>query len=179
MAQIFAGTYPHLTQAVVLAAGPHYESFFQVAPIVDSVLQIAEKICSAPKEFTTKEEVIRYNHERYPTLPEEMIRHRVQYNFRRLPNGKFGPKYNPLRVAQGLTHIPDDLTRYAREITCPMAFVIGKSSTQITRSNAEKVASCYQKTKVNIYEVEAGNIFQVENPSALARVIKEFVKLFL
>jgi pimeloyl-ACP methyl ester carboxylesterase len=177
VAQIFAATYPRLTQAVVLAAGPHYESFFQVAPIVDSVLQNAERMRSAPREFDTEEEVVRYNQERYPALSGEAISHRVQYNFRRLPDGKYGPKYDPLRVAQGLAHIPDDLTRYARTVTCPVAFVIGNRSTQITRPEAEKVAVCYQETKVNIYEVEAGNVLQVENPGALAQSIREFVDL--
>lgn len=176
VAQIFAGTYPPLARAIVLVAGPHYESFFQVPSIVDSVLQNAERMRSAPREFETEESVFRYNHERYPALSEEAIRHRIRYNFRRLPDGKFVPKYDPLRVAQGLTHIPDDLTGYAQKVTCPVAFVRGSRSTQLTRSQAEEVAACYEKTKVHFYEVDAGNVLQMENPEGLARAIREFTE---
>lgn len=178
VAQIFAGTYPQLTQAVILVAGPHYESFFQVPAIVDGVLQTAEKMRSSPREFETEEEAIRYNQGRYPSLSEEAIRHRVQYNFERLPDGRFGPKYDPLRVAQGLAHIPDDLTRYAQRVTCPVAFVLASQSTQLNRSQADEVAACYQKTKVHFYEVEAKRVIQVENPDALAQAIKEFTETF-
>jgi pimeloyl-ACP methyl ester carboxylesterase len=132
---------------------------------------------SAPREFDTEEEVMRYNHGRYPALSEEAIRHRVQYNFQRLPSGKYTPKYDPLRVAQGLTHIPDDLTRYAQKVTCPVAFIIGSRSTQLTRSQAEEVAACYKETKVHMYEVDAGNVLQVENPGGLVQAIKEFTDL--
>lgn len=175
VAQIFAGKYPAMTQALILVGGPHYESFFQEASIVDSVLQMAEKMRSSPREFDTEEDAVRYNQERYPFVPEEAIRHRVRYGFQHLPNGKYGPRYDPLRVAQGLTHIPDDLTRYASEIGCPVAFMLGGRAPESARAEIKKVAACYEKTSVRFYEVDAVKVLQVENPAGLARAIKEFI----
>ena len=130
---------------------------------------------SSPREFDTREAALRYNHERYPALSEGAIEHRVEHNYHPLPNGTFGPRYDPLRVAQGLTHIPDDLTQYAREVTCPVAFMVGTRSTQLNRAQSERVAGCYKKTQVHTYDVEAGNVVQMENPQALAMTIKEFL----
>ena len=177
VAQIFAGIHPHRTGALVLVAGPHYESFFQQASIVDTVLQGAERMRSSPREFETEEDAVRYNQERYPELPQEAIEHRVEHNYHRLPNGKFRPRYDPLRVAQGLTHIPDNLSRYAGEVTCPVAFIVGTRSTQLNRAQADKVAGCYVKTEVQMYDVDAGNLLQMENPEGLAIAIKEFLSV--
>jgi 2-(acetamidomethylene)succinate hydrolase len=175
VAQIFASKNPEMTQALILVGGPHYESFFQEASIVDSVLQGAEKMRSSPVEFDTEEDAVHYNRERYPFVPEEAIRHRVQYGFRRLPNGKYGPRYDPLRVAQGLAHIPDDLTGYAREISCPVAFVLGGRAPESARAGIDKVAACYEKTSVQFYEADAVRVLQAEDPAGLAKAIREFI----
>jgi pimeloyl-ACP methyl ester carboxylesterase len=139
--------------------------------------QNAEQMRSSPVEFDSEEEAIRYNQERYPTAPGEAMRHRVRHSFQRLSNGKFGPKYDALRVAQGLTYITYDLKDCVREVTCPVGFMVGSRSTQLSRDQAERVAPCYEKTEVRIYEVDSGNVVQLENPEGLARSIREFAKI--
>lgn len=177
VAQVFAAMYPRRTQAILLVGGPHYVSFFQEAPLVDATLQGADHMRTSSEEFANEKAAIGHIRERYPSLSEEVRRHRLEHNFDRFPGGSLRPKYDRLRVAQGLTHIPDNLSRYARQVTCPVAFIIGTNPSHLTRSQADRVAQCYSKTEVDIHEVKGDYFLELENPEGLARAIQKFLAL--
>jgi pimeloyl-ACP methyl ester carboxylesterase len=83
-------------------------------------------------------------------------------------------KYDPVRVAEGLTHQLIGPKKYAAGVRCPTAFIRGTRSAEMTPEAAKEVAKLWTKTEVDIYSVEARTSLQLENPKDLAAAINAF-----
>ena len=175
VAQVFAANHPEQCEAVVLVGGPHFSNFFQWRNLVDGVLQNVERMRSSKTEFPNDEAAMEYLRTFRPGDSEENLRHRIEHNTRALPDGGIAFKYDNVRVAQGLTHIADDLRGYARSVTCPVAIIRGAYSTHLVAEDAIKVARFWRHGR--IIEVEGDYALELENPQGLANVILGFARV--
>jgi len=172
VAQVFAATYPEQTTAIILVGGPHYANFFQERDRVTTVLQGAHRMLDSQTEFPAAEAALSYLRDFRPTDSDEMRRHRIVHNTRSLPDGGLAFKYDKVRVAQGLTHIADNLRIYAEKVTCPVAIIRGSRSTHLTREDAERITPFWKNAR--IIEVDGDYALEMENPQGLAHAIQDF-----
>ena len=177
VAQVFAANYPEQSAAIILVGGPHYSNFFQERERVNRVLEGVERMRVSQSEFSSTEAALTYMRENYPTdsYSEETRRHRLEYNSRPLAGGGLAFKYDKLRVAQGLTHMADDLSVYAKRVTCPVAIVRGTHCAHLSREQAERVATFWKDA--HIVEVEGDFGLKMENQEGLAQAILDFTRV--
>ena len=174
VAQAFASMYPEQVMAVGLVGGPHYSNFFQERDRVNEVLEGAERMRVSQTEFPSVGAALAYLRESRAADSEEARLHRVEHNTRSLPGGGVAFKYDSLRVAQGLTHIANDLRAHAGKVTCPVAIIRGSHSTHLSRDDAERIAAFWKDAR--IIEVEGDYSLEMENPQGLAKAILDLTR---
>lgn len=174
VAQVFAATYPEQAVGIALVGGPHYANFFQERERVNTVLEGAERMRHSETEFPSPDAAIAYMREYRPSDSDEVRRHRIEHNTNPLPGGGVAFKYDKVRVAQGLTHMADNLRSYAGRVTCPVAILRGSGSTRLSPGEAERIASFWKDAR--IIEVEGDYSLELENPEGLAQAILDFAR---
>ncbi len=175
VAQVFAAKHPERASAIILVGGPHYSNFFPERNKVNTVLEGVEAMRASQTEFSSKDAALAYLREFRPSYSEDARRHIVEHNTSPLPGGGFTFKYDKIRVAQGLTHMANDLKVYADRITCPVAIFRGSHSTHLTKEEAKRIAALWKDT--HIVDVEGDYGLQMENPSGLAQAILDFARV--
>jgi pimeloyl-ACP methyl ester carboxylesterase len=175
VALIFAAWYPEVTQGLIMVAGPHLSNFDQTRAAVQSVYTTSYKTLVSPTEFASRADAMAFIRQLRPQDTEFALEHRLDYNMDRAADGRMTVKYDPVRVAQGLTHQLVDLKKYAAEVRCPTAFIRATASKEMTPEAARDVAKYWKQTEVDIYSVEAKANLQLENPRDLAAAIASFV----
>jgi pimeloyl-ACP methyl ester carboxylesterase len=174
VALIFAARYPEITAGLIMVAGPHLSNFYQTRAAVQSVYTSAYKMLVSPAEFASRADALAFIRQLRPQDAEFAIQHRLDHNMDHAADGRVTVKYDPVRVAQGLTHQLVDLKKYAADVRCPTAFIRATASTEMTPDAARDVAKFWQQTEVDIYSVEAKTSLQLENPGDLAAAISSF-----
>ena len=174
VAMAFTAFYPEITAGLIMVAGPHLSNFYQTREAVQTVYTTAYKTMVSPTEFATRADALAFIRQLRPQDTEFALEHRIDFNMNHTPNGKVTVKYDPVRVAEGLTHQLIDLKKYAAAVTCPTAFIRGTRSAEMTPEAAKDVAKFWTNTEVDIYSVEARTSLQLENPKSLAAAINEF-----
>ena len=174
VAMAFTAFYPEITAGLIMVAGPHLSNFYQTREAVQTVYSAAYKTMVSPTEFATRADALAFIRQLRPQDTEFALAHRIDFNMNHAPNGKVTVKYDPVRVAEGLTHQLIDLKKYAATVTCPTAFIRGTHSAEMTPEAAKDVAKFWTNTEVDIYSVEARTSLQLENPKSLAAAINEF-----
>ena len=174
VAMAFTAFYPEITAGLIMVAGPHLSNFYQTREAVQTVYSTAYKTMVSPTEFATRADALAFIRQLRPQDTEFALEHRIDFNMNHTPNGKVTVKYDPVRVAEGLTHQLIDLKKYAAAVTCPTAFIRGTRSAEMTPEAANDVAKFWTNTEVDIYSVEARTSLQLENPKSLAAAINEF-----
>ena len=140
---------------------------------MDAVLDGVQAMRTSQTEFLSAQAAAEYLRAFRAGDSDESRSHRLQHNTRSLPGGGVALKYDNIRVAQGLTHLAEDLSHYAARVTCPVAIVRGSSSTHLTRQEAERIVPFWSDSR--IIEVEGDYGLQMENPEGLARAFLDFV----
>ena len=172
VAQVFAAKYPAQAEGIILVGGPHYSNFFLERDRVDVVLAGAERMRVSRTEFASREDALEYLRGFRPGDSEEAILHRIEHNARPLSGGGLELKFDQVRVAQGLTHMADDLRPYAGRVTCPVVLLRGSHSTHLTPEEAERIAAFWRDARV--IDVDGDYGLEVENPTGLAEAILDF-----
>jgi 2-(acetamidomethylene)succinate hydrolase len=168
---VFAVTHPEQTQALALVGGPHMSNFFPTRQATINVLGAAQRMLESPTEFPSREAAFEYLRGSRRRDPEAALRHRVEHNTVSAGTG-VAVKYDKVRVALGLAHMADDLRKYAAKTACPVAILRGSHSTELTRDEAQTLATCWKDAR--IIEVEGDYGLQVENPAGLAEALVSF-----
>jgi pimeloyl-ACP methyl ester carboxylesterase len=170
---IYGGLYPDEVGHIVLVGGPHYVSLFEVTGERGRRAAPTGQV-RAPTTFASADEAQVYLRRARPTWTDEAVRHAVRHNMNHYPDGSVEFKYDPEKVALGLSHIPDNLTKYVRRITCPVLIARGPNSPQLPLERAREAASLFADCR--IVDVEGSEYWiEAENSAALARVIRDFV----
>ena len=176
VALCFAAAYPDNTAGLIMVAGPHLSNFYQTRDAVKTVYTTAYKTMVSETTFASREAALAYIGTFRPNDSPAAWQHRVEYNMNHAPDGTVTVKYDPVRVAEGLTHQLIDLKYAAAAVRCPTAFIRGTHSAEMTPHAAQDVAKFWTRTLVDIYPVEAKVSLQIENPQGLAKAITEFVQ---
>jgi 2-(acetamidomethylene)succinate hydrolase len=174
VALVFAAEYPEVTAGLIMVAGPHLSNFYQTKAAVQSVYTTAYKTMVSATEFPSRADAMAFIRQLRPQDTEFLLEHRLDHNMNHAADGTVTVKYDPVRVAEGLTHQLIDLKKYAAEVRCPTAFVRATRSKEMTPEAAQDVAKFWKRTEVDIYSVEAATNLQLENPKGLAAAISSF-----
>lgn len=174
VALVFAAWYPDVTAGLIMVAGPHLSNFYQTRDAVRSVYTTSYKTLVSPTEFASRAEAMAFIRKLRPQDTEFALEHRLDYNMNHAADGTVTVKYDPVRVAEGLTHQLVDLKKYAAKVQCPTAFIRATRSKEMTPDAARDAAKFWKETEVDIYSVEAGANLQLENPKELAAAITAF-----
>ncbi|WP_158747849.1 alpha/beta fold hydrolase [Acidisphaera sp. L21] len=175
VALCFAAAYPDHTAGLIMVAGPHLSNFYQTRDAVKTVYTTAYKTMVSETKFASREAALAYISAFRPNDSPTAWKHRVDYNMTHAADGTVVVKYDPVRVAEGLTHQLVDLKYAAAAVTCPTAFIRGTGSAEMTPHAAQDVAKFWTRTTVDIHAVEAKANLQIENPEGLAKAITEFI----
>jgi pimeloyl-ACP methyl ester carboxylesterase len=176
VALCFAAAYPGNTAGLIMVAGPHLSNFYQTRDAVKTVYTTAYKTMVSETKFASREAALSYISTFRPNDTPAAWQHRVDHNMTHAPDGSATVKYDPVRVAEGLTHQLIDLKYAAAAVSCPTAFIRGTRSAEMTPQAAQDVAKFWTRTPVDIYSVEAKVSLQLENPDGLAKAIAEFIQ---
>lgn len=174
VALVFAAWYPEVTAGLIMVAGPHLSNFYQTREAVQNVYGNAYRTMVSQTEFASRAEALAAIRKLRPQDAEFALEHRIDFNMNHAADGMVSVKYDPVRVAEGLTHQLIDLKKYSSAVTCPTAFIRGTRSAEMTPEAAKDVAKFWTKTEVDIYSVEAKTSLQLENPKELAGAINAF-----
>jgi pimeloyl-ACP methyl ester carboxylesterase len=149
----------------------------------DIAPQGAERVrrmaAEAPEEFTSPEEAIAYLR-RYATLPsaaaESALRHRVEHGLRKLPDGRYGWKYDRFlrdQRRQGRTP-PADLWPAVRQIKAPTLILRGAESDVFAPETAKRMHELIPGSR--LVEIPgAGHSIPADAPEAFERAVREFL----
>ena len=174
VALVFAAWYPEITAGLIMVAGPHLSNFYQTREHVQNVYGNAYRTMVSQTEFASRAEALAAIRKLRPADTDFALEHRIDFNMNHAADGRITVKYDPVRVAEGLTHQLIDLKKYAAAVICPTAFIRGTRSAEMTPEAAKDVAKFWTRTEVDIYSVEARTSLQLENPKDLAAAINAF-----
>lgn len=173
VAQVFAARYADRVSAVVLVASPHLSNFFGTRDSAQAVLRNAAATLDHPETFASKDDALAFMRAHWPWSPEgeEALEHRIAHNFEHHDDGSLSPRYDNVRVAQGLAHLSDDLRPYAAQVTCPV-MIVRADRGNLPADKAAEIARFWRDARV--VDVEGRYALQMESPAELARAITAF-----
>lgn len=173
VAQVLSARYPKRVSALILVASPHLSNFHVTRQAAESVLSGAAAVLEYPDTFATVEDALAFMRARWPWSPEteEALAHRIKYNFAHGNDGSVSPLYDRVRVAQGLSHLSDNLSVYAPQVECPVA-ILRATTGNLSPEQAKELSGFWRDAR--IVDVEGKYALQLENPSKVAEAIVAF-----
>lgn len=176
VAQIFAGLHPERVTKMVLAGGPHAESFFPTAEPVREVLKRAQAAEETPQSFSSEQTALEYLRRAFPDLNDKMKRHMIEFNMNRHADGSLSLKFDAVKVAETLRHIPDNLTKYVERITCPVLFSVrNQGPHQLSLKQVDDIVRLYKNTKVEIVRIDGVYLVEMEDPDGVGKTTRDFL----
>jgi pimeloyl-ACP methyl ester carboxylesterase len=170
VAMQYAGTHPgRVTRLVVVDIGP------DIAP--DGRVRVGKMMATTPERFSTLEDVVAYQRANNPRYTEALLRARVHYGVRSLPDGGFTWKYDRgLRelVRSGRWSDPIDLWPAWRAIDCPTLLVRGAESDILTPDIALKMIEAQPKAR-SVEVAGAGHTVPGDQPDTFKKLMREFL----
>ncbi|MCY4366077.1 MAG: alpha/beta hydrolase [Chloroflexi bacterium] len=150
-----------------------------VGPVLDSrgSNRIADEIRNVPEEFDSFEDVFNYQNAQNRFASEEVMRRRVQYSTKELPNGKIGWKYDAvIREQRRNNTVPpaDDLWPSLPKITCPSLIVRGAETDLLASDTAQQMLETIPNSQM-VEIPQAGHMVFEDNPADFIAAVKEFL----
>ena len=131
----FAGRNPDkLDRLVIVDIGP------EIAP--EGAARITREVVEVPEEFDTFDDAFQRVSGQNRFASEPVMRRRLAYQTRELPNGKIGWRYDPAIREQrrnGTGAPPPDLWTPLSRVTCPTLIVRGTETDTLSLSVAERM----------------------------------------
>jgi esterase len=124
-----------------------------------------------PLDFASVEDMVARARETNTIASEEMIRHRVTNNARRLPTGRWTFKYSP--DAPRLWR-PEDLWERLPKITCPALVVRGGLSNVLSPEVAEREAAALPNGRL-VTIPGSGHPVPLDKPAELEKAVRAFL----
>lgn len=174
VAMIYAAEHPVQVQHLLLIGGPHYVSLVANAEESERVKRSAEAMRTGSVRFTSRAEAKAVLAKARPYLNDAALEHILTYNTNPVAGGGVEWKYDPVSVAEGLAHIPDDLQPYLKRIECPILIARAEGSRELTPERVPELVPLFPLGEwVTI--TGAQMVIQLEQPVALANAIRNFV----
>ncbi len=147
-----------------------------IGPTVDPVggARITTEMQQVPEEFDSLEAVVEYMSQQNRFASDRVVRRRLQYATRELPNGKIGWRYDlAIREQRRNGTVPpaEDLWPMLPKISCPTLIVRGKQTDLLPAEVAQQmVATLPDATLVEIDQ--AGHMVFEDNPEDFISAVK-------
>ncbi|CAI8010487.1 Putative esterase/lipase HI_0193 [Geodia barretti] len=166
----FGGKYPEKLEKLIIV---------DVGPALDSrgSNRISEEIRNVPEEFDSFEDVFNYQNAQNRFSSEEVMRRRVQYSTKELPDRKIGWKYDILiREQRRNNTVPpsDDLWPSLPNITCPSLIVRGVHTDILAEDVAQRMVETLPNVELVQVEQAAHMVFE-DNPADFIAAVKQFL----
>ena len=167
----FAARYPEKVQKLVIV---------DVGPVIDPVggERLRQEILTVPEEFDSFEAVVEYMTKENRYASDRVLRRRLQYATKELPNGKIGWRYDlAIREERRRGATPpsaEDVWSPLRNITSPTLIVRGLDtdllSTEVAAQMLDTIPNC-QLTEVE----RAGHMVFEDNPDGFLEAVRSFL----
>lgn len=169
-AMAFAGRHPEKVSRLVIV---------DVGPTLDSrgSQRIADEIKSVPEEFDTFADALEYMNRQNRFASPEVMRRRVQYATKELPNGKVGWKYDALIREQrrnGTVPPAEDLWSALPNIACPSLIVRGAETDLLSSETAERMLATLPNPAL-VEIARAGHMVFEDNPGDFIAAVRDFL----
>ena len=166
----FGGKYPEKLEKLVIV---------DIGPALDSrgSQRISDEIRSVPEEFDSFEAVFEYMNNQNRFSSEAVMRRRVRYSTKELPNGKVGWKYDLLiREQRRNNTVPpsDDLWPSLPNITCPSLIVRGAETDILASDVAQRMLETLPDSRM-VEIQQAGHMVFEDNPAEFIAAVKNFL----
>ena len=167
---VFASRHPGQLQKLVAV---------DVGPDMDprGSQRITQELISAPSEFNSFEEMFELVNGQNRFASESVIRRRVQYASRQLPNGKFGWRYDSeIREARrrGGSAPQMDLWPELPKIACPTLVIRGTETDVLATDTAQRMLK--ELPDGHLTEVQrAGHMVFEDNPEDTIAAMRKFI----
>src|SRR5919106_1161027 len=156
----FAGRHSDRLQKLIIV---------DIGPTVDPAgsQRITQELISVPEEFDSFEDVVAYMGGQNRFASDAVLRRRLQYATRELPNGKIGWCYDLVTIREQRrrgTAPPEDLWALLPNIACPTLVVRGQQSDLLSAEVAQRMIQNLPDAK--LVEVDrAGHMVFEDNSS--------------
>jgi pimeloyl-ACP methyl ester carboxylesterase len=166
----FAGQYPEKLQKLIIV---------DIGPAMDlsGGQRITQEIINVPEEFDSFEAVVEYSGKQNRFASDAVLRRRLQYATKELPNGKIGWRYDLVIREQrrrGTAPPSQDLWPVLPKITCPSLIVRGLDTDLLSPEAAKRMV----ETMPNAQLVEvprAGHMVFEDNPDGFLAAVCRFL----
>jgi pimeloyl-ACP methyl ester carboxylesterase len=140
--------------------------------------RIRAEIAGVPEEFDTFEDLYNHLRKENPLPPEEVLRRRLKYQTKELPNGKLGWKYDVLvreRMRTGTRPPSQDMWPAWRTITCPTLIVRGMETDALTPKMAKEMIDSIPHCEI-VEIPRAHHMVFEENPDAFLTEVRRWLE---
>ena len=166
----FGGRNPDMLEKLVIVdIGP------EINPVGSA--RITRELVEVPEEFDSFEDAFQYVMAQSSFISEPVMRRRLTYQTRELPNGKIGWRYDPEIREQrrnGTGAPPPDLWEPLSRITCPTLIIRGSETDTISLEVAERMAETLAEGKLVHVENAAHMVFE-DNPEGFNAALADFL----
>jgi pimeloyl-ACP methyl ester carboxylesterase len=166
----FAAQYPQQVQRLIIV---------DVGPALDprGAERIRREILTVPEEFDSFDAVVAYMSKENRYASDTVLRRRLQYATKTLPNGKIGWRYDRAireQQRQGTAAPAEDLWPQLPKITCPTLIVRGADTDLLSLDVARQMVETLPKAQ--LVEVQrAGHMVFEDNPQDFIAVVSQFL----
>jgi pimeloyl-ACP methyl ester carboxylesterase len=169
-AMAFSARYPQRVQKLIIV---------DIGPTSDprGGERIRREIVEVPEAFDTFDAVVAYISAQNRYASAEILRRRLVYMTKPLPNGKIGWRYDPAIREQWRKGVPasEDLWPALRRITCPTLIVRGVESDVLSPEVARQMLAAMPRARVVEIQRSAHMVFE-DNPDDFLLAVSEFLK---
>jgi pimeloyl-ACP methyl ester carboxylesterase len=166
----FGGKYPEkLEKLVVVDVGPESDP--------RGGARIAREIINVPEEFDSFEAVVEYMNKQNRFASDRVMRRRLTYATKELPNGKIGWRYDlAIREArrQGISSPQEDLWPALSRIACPVLVVRGSETDLLTLEVAQRMIETFANGQL-VEIPRAGHMVFEDNPDDFNAAVSRFL----
>ena len=166
----FTPRHPEKVEKLVIVDMP-------TAADVPDIDRIQQELINVPEEFDTFEDLYSHLRKENPYPPEEVLRRRLKYQTKTLPNGKLGWKYD-IAVREQMrnsTLALEDLWPSWRKITCPTLVVRGMETDALTPESAAKMLESHPNAQLAELP-RAGHMAFEDNPDAFLEKVSVWLR---
>jgi len=139
--------------------------------------RITQEMIDVPEEFDSFEAVFEYQRKQNRFCSEPVLRRRLTYATRELPNGKFGWRYD-LEIREQRRNSTGakqpDLWLTLPKINCPVLIVRGSETDTLGLETAEKMVEILPNGKLVHVERAAHMVFE-DNPEGFISALHDFL----
>ena len=167
----FTARYPEKVEKLIIV---------DVGPVTnpEGGARVKQQLSEQPEEFDSFEAVVEYRSKQDRFASDAVIRRRLLYESKELPNGKFGWRYDLAireQFRQGTMAPMADLSPDLRQINCPTLVVRGPHTDILTEETAQQMIETLPHGQL-VEVQQSGHMVFEDNPEGFLAAISSFLK---